>query len=168
VNSHNVAKHTEFHARGTVVPNTATASAPAVEIKMATFTGAERASCVFWFDEGDQEGRIHFQQDGAPPHYLGEVREYLNTRFPGRWIGRAAPIAWPPRSPDLTPLDFFLWGFVKDRVFVPPLPANVVELRTRITAAVADVTPEMLRSVRQETDYGWDVCRITSGSHIEP
>jgi hypothetical protein len=33
-------------------------------------------------DEDDQEGRIHFQQDGAPPHYLGEVREYLNTRFP--------------------------------------------------------------------------------------
>jgi hypothetical protein len=39
-------------------------------------------------DEDDQEGRIHFQQDGAPPHCLGEVREYLNTRFPGRWIGR--------------------------------------------------------------------------------
>ena len=57
-------------------------------------------------DEDDQEGRIHFQQDGAPPHYLGEVREYLNTPFPGRWIGRAAPIAWPPRSPDLTPKDF--------------------------------------------------------------
>ena len=81
-------------------------------------------------DEDDQEGRIHVQQDGAPPHYLGEVREYLNTRFPGRWTGRAAPIAWPPRSPDLTPMDFFLWGFVKDRVFVPPLPANVAELRS--------------------------------------
>ena len=40
-------------------------------------------------DEDDQEGRIHFQQEGAPPHYLGEVREYLNTRFPGRWIGTA-------------------------------------------------------------------------------
>ena len=91
-------------------------------------------------DEDDQEGRILFQQDGAPPHYLGEVREYLNTRFPGRWIGRAAPIAWPPRSPDLTPMDYFLWGFVKDQVFVPPLLANVVELRTRITAAVAKVT----------------------------
>ena len=83
-------------------------------------------------DEDDQEGRIHFHQDGAPPHYLREVREYLNTRFPGRWIGRAAPLAWPPRSPDLTPLDFFLWGFVKDRVFVPPLPANAVELRNNI------------------------------------
>jgi hypothetical protein len=41
-------------------------------------------------DKDDQEGRIHFKQDGEPPHYLGEVREYLNTRFPGRWIGRAA------------------------------------------------------------------------------
>ena len=114
-------------------------------------------------DEDDQEGRIHFQQDGEPRHYLGEEREYLNTRFPGRWIGRAAPIAWPPRSPD-----FFLWGFVKDQVFVPPLPANVVELRTRITAAVAKVTSEMLRSVWQETDYRWEVCRIINGSHIEP
>jgi hypothetical protein len=75
-------------------------------------------------DEDDQEGRIHFQQDGAPPHYLEEVREYLNTRFPGPWIGRAALIPWPPRSSDLTPLVLFLWGFVKDRVFVPPLPAK--------------------------------------------
>jgi hypothetical protein len=44
-------------------------------------------------DEDDQEPSIHFQQDGAPPHYLEEVRKYLNTRFPGRWIGREAPIA---------------------------------------------------------------------------
>jgi hypothetical protein len=109
-------------------------------------------------DEDDQEGQIHFQQDGAPPHYLEAVREYLNTRFSG----------WPPRSPDLTPLDFVFWGFVKDRVYVPPLPANVTELGTRITAAVAEVTPEMLRRVWQEIDYRWDVCRITNGSHIEP
>jgi hypothetical protein len=52
------------------------------------------------------------QQDGAPPHCLGEVRKYLSTHFPGRWIGRAAPIAWPSRSSDLTPLDLFLWRFV--------------------------------------------------------
>jgi hypothetical protein len=36
-------------------------------------------------DEDDQKERIHFQQDGAPPHYLEEVREYLITRFPGLW-----------------------------------------------------------------------------------
>jgi hypothetical protein len=63
-------------------------------------------------DGGDQEGRIHFQQDGIPPHYLGEVREYLITRFPGRWNGRAAPIVWSPSAQDLTPLDIILWGFL--------------------------------------------------------
>jgi hypothetical protein len=53
-------------------------------------------------------------------------------------IGQAAPIAWPPHSPDLKLLDFFLWGFVKYREFVPLLPANVAEFRMRITTAVAE------------------------------
>jgi hypothetical protein len=53
-------------------------------------------------------------------------------------------------------------------MLVPTLPANVFELRTRIIAAVAHVTPEMLLSVWQEVDYRWDVSSITSGSHIEP
>jgi hypothetical protein len=97
-------------------------------------------------DKDDQEGCIHFQQDSAPPHYLEEVREYLNTHFAGWWIGRATGIAWPPRSQDLTLLYFFLWGFVKDQVFVTHLPADVAELRTQITGTVAEVTPEMLRT----------------------
>ena len=49
-----------------------------------------------------------------------------------------ALMRWPPRSPDLTPCDFFLWGFVKDTV--PPLPANLQDLRNRITATVALVS----------------------------
>jgi hypothetical protein len=61
-------------------------------------------------DEDGQKGRIHYQQDGAPSHYLGDVREYLSGRFPGRWFGTAAPIAWSSRSPDLTPPAFFLMG----------------------------------------------------------
>jgi hypothetical protein len=61
-------------------------------------------------DKDDQEGCIHFQQDGALPHYLGEVREYLNTRFPGRWIGRAAPIAWPPSFPGSYTPGFYSYG----------------------------------------------------------
>ena len=85
----------------------------------------------------------------------------------GHAIGAALPIHQPGkrvlRYSHTSP-----WGFVKDRVFVTALPENFVELRTRITAAVAKVTPEMLRSVWQETDYRWDVCRITNGSHIEP
>jgi len=70
-----------------------------------------------------------FQQDGSPVHYK-DVRGCLNRNLPQRWIGRTgnkdgALMRWPPRSPDLTLCDFFFWGFVKDTVFVPPLPANL-------------------------------------------
>jgi hypothetical protein len=119
-------------------------------------------------DKDGQEGHIHFQQDGTPPHYLREVHKYFNPCFPGRWIGRVAPIAWLPHPADFTFLDIFLWGFLKDQVFVPPLPANAVEFRPQIIAAVAEVTPKMLHSVWQEIDYRWDVYCFTSGSHIEP
>src|SRR5215469_14392144 len=74
---------------------------------------------------------------------------------------------WPPRSPDLTVCDLFLWGYVKDRVYVPPLPATVDELQERITAAVNSVTPNMLQRVWSELDYCIDVCRVTRRGHIE-
>jgi hypothetical protein len=42
---------------------------------------------------------------------------------------------WPPRSLNLTPCNFFLWGYVKDEVFVPLLPLDIYEFMLRITAA---------------------------------
>ena len=78
-----------------------------------------------------------------------------------------ALMRWPPRSPDLTPCDFSLWGFVKDTVFVPLLPANLQDLRNRITAAVDLVDRDMLTRVWNEMDYRIDVCRITEGGYIE-
>jgi len=101
-----------------------------------------------------------------------DVRGYLNRNLPLRWIGRTGKdddtlMQWPPRSPDLTPCDFFFWGFVKDTVFVPPLPANLQDLRNRTTAAVALVDRDMLTHVWNEMDYHIDVCHITKGGHIE-
>ena len=58
---------------------------------------------------------IIFQQDGAPPHNIHGVLNYMNERFP-EWIGRNAPIKWPANSPDLTPMDAFLWGYLKNRI----------------------------------------------------
>jgi len=40
-------------------------------------------------------------------------------------IGRGGMIAWPPLSPDLTHLDFSVWGYNKDKVCIPPLPASM-------------------------------------------
>jgi hypothetical protein len=59
------------------------------------------------------------------------------------------------------------WGFVKDTVFVPSLPANLQDLRNRITTAVAQVDHDMLTRVWNEMDYRIDVCRITTCGHIE-
>jgi hypothetical protein len=120
----------------------------------------------------DELQNIIFQQDGAPPHFLNGVREWLNDFVPYRWIGRRGPndlvfLQWPPRSPNLTPCDFFLWGYVKDRVYMPPLPTNLPELRCTIVAAVATITPDMLTRVWEEFNYWVDVCRVTNGAHIE-
>jgi hypothetical protein len=74
---------------------------------------------------------------------------------------------WPPRSPDLIPFDFFLWGYIKDRVYVPPLPVSLNELKQHITIAVASVDEDMLRSVWTELDYCIDICSVTNSSHME-
>ncbi|GBP67789.1 hypothetical protein EVAR_53785_1 [Eumeta japonica] len=57
---------------------------------------------------------IIFQNDGCPAHWRLIVREYLNNVFPNSWIGRDGPFPWPPRSSDLTPLDFYVWGRAKE------------------------------------------------------
>ena len=51
-----------------------------------------------------------FQQDGATAHTAGEVMAWLNVRFSRRLISHRSEFQWPPRSPDLSPLDFYLWG----------------------------------------------------------
>ena len=61
----------------------------------------------------------------------------------------------------------FLWGFVKDSVYVPPLPMSLKELRDRITQALQTITADMLHRVWDEFDYSVDVCRVTQGAHIE-
>jgi hypothetical protein len=73
----------------------------------------------------------------------------------------------PPRLPDLTPTDFFLWGFMKDNVYIPPLPTTLHELKTRIREACANTDQEILHNVWQKAEYRFDVARATRGAHIE-
>ena len=75
--------------------------------------------------------------------------------------------SWPARSTDLTPCDYFFWDYVKYKVFVPPHPVSIPDLKNRITAAVETITPDLLIRVWQELDYRLDVCRLTKGAHIE-
>ncbi len=69
-----------------------------------------------------------YQQDGASVHWANSVRTKLDENLTNRWIGRSGPIAWPPRSPDLTINDFWLWGYLRDTVYRDPRPNTLEEL----------------------------------------
>ena len=100
------------------------------------------------------------------------MADILDLTLPHRWIGRAtdhntAIMYWPPKSPDLTPCDFHLCGYTKDKVYVPPLADNLDALKQRIIAADASIDEDMLSRIWQEIDYRMVICRVTNGSHIE-
>ena len=63
------------------------------------------------------------------PRYALCAKQVMNEIFDEKWIGRGSPVACPPRSPDLTSPDYFLWGFVKERVMAvaPTTPDDMKE-----------------------------------------
>lgn len=109
---------------------------------------------------------IWFQQDGAPPHYSRTVREYLHNIFPNRWIGRRGFIEWPARSPDLTPLDFYLWGYLKSKVYFNK-PENIDELKNRIIAEIQQIQPQTLTEVLREIEFRLAYCQEVNGEQFE-
>ena len=105
-------------------------------------------------------------QDGAPPHFNCFVTDVLNERFSDVSLGRGGPILWPPRSPDLSPLDFFLGGYIKNVVYAETV-RNIQHLQDRITSATETVTRDMIQKTWQEVEFRLDVSRATNGAHIE-
>ncbi|GBM47271.1 hypothetical protein AVEN_136858-1 [Araneus ventricosus] len=81
-----------------------------------------------------------FEQDVASPHFHPEVLQYLIGTISGRWIGRGGQHDLVHlKSPDLTPCDFVLWGYIKETVYVPPTPAILQDLRDRIGTALSSI-----------------------------
>lgn len=115
---------------------------------------------------GINPNNIWFMQDGAGPHFALTVRAFLNATFPN-WIGRGGPFPWPPRSPDLTPLDFFLWGVIKHRIFQTE-PRDLEDLIQRIEDAHNQILPETLNRVHMEFNRRIRVCLARNGRHVEP
>jgi hypothetical protein len=84
----------------------------------------------------NQIANMWFQQDGAPPHFALIARAVVDEKYPIRWIGRGGPVAWPPS--DLTPMDFFTWGRVKDIVY-RTTPTTPEDMRQRIIQAFRSI-----------------------------
>lgn len=112
------------------------------------------------------QAHMWLQQDGAPAHFSQQVRVLLNNIFENRWIGRGGPIGWPARSPDLTKLDFFLWGYVKDFVYKEPATTQQ-NMRQRIINAFTTITPTMLRNVERSFQTRIGKCLEQEGKHFE-
>jgi hypothetical protein len=90
----------------------------------------------------------------------------LRITWTRRWIGGGGPTVWPPRPPDLTPLYFFLRGYVKN--FVYQIKINDLQhLKVRIKDAVGALTPNMPQPTWDEVEYRLNICRATKGVHVE-
>jgi len=89
---------------------------------------------------------VWFQQDRATPHTALATLTLLEAKFADRVISKGAEVSWPPRSPDLTAPDFFLWGYVKAKVYETQ-PKTLVELKSRIVNAVRSVSSQLRTKV---------------------
>ena len=92
---------------------------------------------------------VYFQEDGATCHTSGETIGLLREKFPDRVISRNGDYNWPPpRSCDLIPLDFFLWGYVKDKIHADA-PQSIQELKGKIRAVIDEIEPQMCENLME-------------------
>lgn len=118
----------------------------------------------------EMRNNMIFMHDGAPPHFTRAVRMWLHQKFPNRWIGRGAdaPIHWPARSPDLNPLDFTVWSYLKSKVYSSEIN-SVVQLRRRVenecTALMENdhILNRIMVSLRRRLN----LCIEENGGHFE-
>ncbi|GFS48266.1 uncharacterized protein TNCV_2296531 [Trichonephila clavipes] len=110
---------------------------------------------------------ITFMQDGAPPHIGLCVQQFLRQHFTnGRVISRAFPTAWPPRSPDLNPCVFWLWGYLKNLVYRGRL-ITLADLKDSITLHVRSISVDQLRSAVEQTLHRLQILHLEEGNHIK-
>lgn len=90
---------------------------------------------------------MFFQQDGATCHTSNPSMAVLRRLFPNRVISKKGDIPWPARSPDLSVCDYFLWGYLKSRVFHSPPPRTIRELKERIREEITRIPRATLENV---------------------
>lgn len=115
--------------------------------------------------DGMDVDNFWFQQDGATSHTANQTIELLRTRFPGRVISRHGDQNWPPRSCDITPMDFFVWGFLKGKVYANN-PQTLQELKYAIRNAFAEMVPQLCARVIQNFVNRMDICQRSRGGHL--
>ena len=81
-----------------------------------------------------------------------------------RIISRNSEISWPSRSPDLTPPDYFLWGYIKERVYINN-PHTIQQLKDDICAEIWELPPELLSAVMENAVERARLCEAENGGN---
>ena len=105
----------------------------------------------------------YFQQDGAAAHTANISLHFLNEIFPNRIISKGI---WPPRSPDLSVLDFYLWGATKQKVYRNK-PQSLQDLRDNILHQIEAITQEEIHRVFENLKRRINVCIHELGGHFQ-
>ncbi|GFX06504.1 transposable element Tc3 transposase [Trichonephila clavipes] len=129
----------------------------------ALWAGGIIGPYFFKTDEGTTVTELWCQQDGATCHTARATTDLLKDTFGDRLISRFGPVNWPPRSCDLTPLDYFLWGYVKSLVYADK-PQTLGHLEGNIHPVIADIRPQMLEKVIENWTSRLDYIRASRGS----
>ena len=107
-----------------------------------------------------------FHQDGATCHTAEITFDILRPVFEDCIINRRPDVVWPPRSCDLTPLDYFLWGAVKDKRYADK-PETIDALKDNIHEAIGEIQLHTIDNVlKNQTDCA-GYCMASRGSHLK-
>ncbi|GFS76579.1 putative transposable element [Trichonephila clavipes] len=114
-------------------------------------------------NHGVQE--LWFQQDVATCPTARATIDLLKDTFGDCLISHFGPVNWPSRSCDLTPLDYFLWGYVKSLIYADK-QQTLDHLTDNIRRVIADIRPQMLEKVIENWTSRLDYIRDSRGSHM--
>ncbi len=119
----------------------------------------------FWprYYKSKNVNSFYFQQDGAPAHKHKEVQQWLTAQLGPKFLDKTM---WSPRSHDLNPCDYFLWGYLKDKVYAK-IPETLLDLKTLIESELKSVNSIMLDRVFRNMRERCEAVLKSDGGHIE-
>lgn len=111
---------------------------------------------------------LWIQLDGCPAYYGVQVRQWLDETYLQQWIGRRGTVLWPAKSPDITPLDFYLSGTLKGKVYRTRVNTRH-ELIERINIAFTEMKENRhkIYTVINSTFQQCQSCIENNGGHFE-
>ena len=113
----------------------------------------------------EDSGNIQFQQDGATCHTSEATLDILRPVFEDRIINRRGDVFWPPRSCNLIPLHYYLWGAVADKCYADKLE-TIDALKDNIPVAIGEIQLDTIDNVLKNCTDRVGYCMASRYIHL--